>query len=294
MNPMPRFGGDDVPPVPPERARTVILPVPYERTTTYGKGTSRGPAALLAASGQVELFDEELGLDPMDGGVATLPPATADAMPDALAERLEPVVRAHLAAGRVVGALGGEHSVSLGPIRAAARAHLGLGVLQIDAHPDLRDAYEGTRYGHGCVMRRVLDDRSVGALVQVGLRAVSPEDAEAQRADRRVRPFHAFDLARRDRADWVAAVVEALPREVYLTFDVDGLDPSIVPGTGTPEPGGLGWWDAMALLREVAARRRVVAFDVVELLPQRDAPLSEFAAARLVMKILGYLAAARR
>jgi len=242
----------------------------------------------------VELYDEELGMDPLEGGVATLSAVAIDGAPDLLADALEPIVRRHLEAGRVVAAVGGEHSISLGPIRAAARAYPGLGVLQIDAHPDLRDAYEGTRFGHGCVMRRVLDSRAVGALVQVGLRAVSPEDAEAQRADARVRPFLAWELARRRPAEWIPSVVEALPERVYVTIDVDGLDPSIVPGTGTPEPGGLLWWDTLALLREVAARRRVVAFDVVELLPRPPSAVSDFAAARLVMKLLAYLAAARR
>ncbi|MGQ0613042.1 MAG: agmatinase [Planctomycetaceae bacterium] len=285
----PRFGGDDLPAVPPHRARCVLLPVPYERTTTYRKGTARGPSALLRASAQVELYDEEMGADPLAGGVATLPPVSCAGMPDALADLLQAEVAPHLQAGRIVGTLGGEHSVSLGAIRAAAARHPGLGILQIDAHPDLRDSYEGTRFGHGCVMRRVLEDARVARLTQVGLRAVSPEDREAQR-DPRVRPFFAFALATQKRAAWIAAVLETLPEFVYVSVDLDGLDPSVVPGTGTPEPGGLLWWDALALLREVAARRRVVAFDVVELLPEPSSPLSDFAAARLVMKMLAYLA----
>jgi len=288
MSADPRFGGEELPAVPPELARFVLLPVPYERTTTYRKGTARGPSALLRASTQVELYDEEMRADPMAGGVATLPAVSCDGMPDALADLLQAQVAPHLEAGRIVGTLGGEHSVSLGPIRAAAARHPGLGILQIDAHPDLRDSYEGTRFGHGCVMRRALDDARVARLTQVGLRAVSPEDRDAQR-DPRVRPFFAFALAAQARTAWIAKVVETLPELVYVTFDVDGLDPSVVPGTGTPEPGGLFWWDALALLRAVAARRRVVAFDVVELLPEPSSPLSDFAAARLVMKMLAYL-----
>jgi agmatinase len=243
----------------PEEARVVLVPVPYEKTTTYNRGTAAGPAALLEASLQVELYDEETGTEPLQKGLALLDPVLTHAMPDALAGQLQEIVAPWLQAGKVVGCLGGEHSLSLGPIRAAADRYPGLGVLQIDAHPDLRDEYEGTRYGHGCVMRRVLDSSAVARLVQVGLRAVS--------------------------------VVAACPEKVYLSFDLDGLDPSVIPGTGTPEPGGLGWWEALALVKAVIEAREVVAFDIVELLPTPASTVSEFAAAKLLFKILAYLAA---
>jgi agmatinase len=282
------FGGERGDPV---SAFCVLLPVPYERTTTYRQGTAKGPAALLEASAQVELFDEETRIEPLERGVATLESVSSGAMPDHLAERLEPMAGKWLDEGKLVGCLGGEHSISLGPIRAAAKRHPGLGILQIDAHPDLRDSYEGTKYGHGCVMRRALDDESIASLVQVGLRAISDEDDEAMKADARIHPHFAFELARRPVDEWVADVVAALPDKVYLSFDLDGLDPSIIPGTGTPEPGGLGWWDALALLRAVFTQREVVAFDVVELLPEPPSHVSDFAAARLVFKILAYAAA---
>jgi agmatinase len=277
----------------PEKARVVLVPVPYEKTTTYNRGTAAGPAALLEASLQVELFDEETRTEPLQAGLAVLEPVRTDATPDVLAERLESTVAPHLQAGRVVGCLGGEHSLSLGPIRAAARQYPGLGVLQIDAHPDLRDTYEGTRYGHGCVMRRVLESSSssVARLVQVGLRAVSEEDDEVLQREPRVRPFYAHDRA--GRARWIDEVVGACPKKVYLSFDLDGLDPSVIPGTGTPEPGGLGWWEALGLLRAVIEQREVVAFDIVELLPTPASTVSEFAAAKLLFKILAYLAARR-
>lgn len=277
---MPAFG--DLPGA-PEDSRYALLPVPYEKTTTFRRGTAGGPAALLEASTQVETFDEEVRFDPFTRGVATLPPVSCGDAPDALAALLEDAVGGHLDAGRVVGCLGGEHSISLGPITAAARRHPGLGVLQVDAHPDLRDSYEGTRYGHGCVMRRVLERPEVGALVQVGLRAVSAEDDAAIAADDRVCPFYAHELGA---AGWIDRVVDALPPKVYLSFDLDGLDPALLPGTGTPEPGGLAWWQAMGLLRAVAERRDVVAFDVVELLPE---PVSAFVAAKLVFKLLAYM-----
>ena len=285
------FGGE---PCAADDPRFALVPVPYERTTTYRKGTQHGPAALLAASRQLELYDEETGIEPLEAGVLTLDPVLCEEMPEVLAARLDELCGSQLDANRIVGCLGGEHSISLGPIRAAAKRHAGLGVLQIDAHGDLRDEYEGTRYGHGCVMRRVLDDAAVGALVQVGLRAVSDEDVAAQRADPRVRAWHAFEMGGRDARDgWVGDVVDALPQKVYVTFDLDGLDPSVVPGTGTPEPGGLAWWDAMALLRAVAEHREVVAFDVVELLPEPPSCVSDFAAAKLVLKLLAYLQAGR-
>jgi len=276
---------------PPEDARFVLVPVPYERTTTYRRGTAGGPAALLAAGSQVELYDEETGTRPLEAGVALLPPVSTTGMPDALADTLLAVVRPHLAAGRVVGCLGGEHSISLGPIRAAARTRRGIGILHIDAHPDLRDAYEGTRFGHGCVMRRVLEEKGVSRLVQVGLRAVSADDDLAIRGDPRIRPFYAFDLATRERAEWIPAVVKELPPRIYVSFDVDGLDPSVVPGTGTPEPGGLSWWGALALLRAALAQRELIGFDIVELLPLPHSQVSDFAAAKLLFKMLAYAVA---
>lgn len=265
-------------------SRFVIVPVPYEKTTTYRKGTAEGPAALLEASTQVETLCEETRVDPWEKcGIKTEEPVLCDAMPDVLAQELEGVAGAILDRQCVPGCVGGEHSISLGPIRAAAKRHRGLGILQIDAHPDLRDEYEGTRFGHGCVMRRVLECESVEKLVQVGLRAVSDEDDAVIRTDDRVHPFYAYQWKR----ERIEMVVETLPNDVYISFDLDGLDPSVIPGTGTPEPGGLSWWDALALLRAVAERRNVVAFDVVELLPE---PVSNVAAAKLVFKLLAYLA----
>jgi agmatinase len=284
------FGGSEVPPCDLERAAFVLLPVPYDKTTTYRKGTAEGPRAILKASSQVELFDEECHLDPTERGVFTAEPLTTDAMPDVLAEQLETEVRRLLDRGKIVGCLGGEHSISLGPIRAAARAHPGLGLLQIDAHPDLRDEYEGTRFGHGCVMRRALETQEVACLVGVGWRSVSEEDHIAM-GEQRIHGHFAHDLWRRSPREWIEEVLAPLPERVYVTLDVDGLDPSIVPGTGTPEPGGLAWWDTMALLKAVCARRTVVAFDVVEVLPEPPSCVSEFAAARIVLKMLAYLAA---
>ncbi len=273
--------------VPPSDARYTLVPVPYEKTTTYRKGTAAGPAAILAASYQVETFDIETGRRPGDAGIHVTAPVTHDGMPDALARDVADVVGTHMDAGRIVGCLGGEHSISLGPLAAVAARHREFGILQIDAHPDLRDSYAGTKFGHGCVMRRALDHEQVSDIVAVGLRAVSEEDKECIRADRRVHAHYAFDLARRP--DWIERVVDELPESIYITVDVDGLDPSVVPGTGTPEPGGLSWWDTLALLRAACERRQVLGFDVVELLPEPPSAVSDFATAKLVFKILCYL-----
>ena len=290
----PPFGGEEVPQPDPDRALFVLIPVPYDKTTTYRKGTAGGPRAMLEASTQVEFFDEEVRLDPSSEGIVTTDPLTIDAMPEVLAEQLEAEARPLLEKGQIVGCLGGEHSISLGPIRAAARSHPGLGILQIDAHPDLRNEYGGTRYGHGCVMRRALELPEVGALTSVGLRAVSEEDDRVMMGDPRIHAFPMHRLRSRRPDDWVAEVVATLPDTVYVTFDVDGLDPSIVPGTGTPEPGGLAWWDAMALLRAVTEARNVIAFDVVEVIPEPPSRLSEFAAAKIVFKMISYISEARR
>lgn len=272
-----------------ESARFVVLPAPYDGTTTFLKGTAAGPRAVITASQQVELYDEELERETYLEGIATLPfPPLEREAPERVPDILEALAAPHFEAGRCVVTIGGEHSVSLGPIRAAKRMAPDLSILHIDAHGDLRAEYAGTRYGHGCVMRRVLDD--LGApIVQVGIRSLSPEEAELIRA-RRVRTFFAHRL--RDFESHVGAIVSALATpDVYVSIDVDAFDPSLVAGTGTPEPGGLSWWDMLALLRAVAHARRVVGFDVVETLPLPGQAVSEFVAARLIYRFMGYVAA---
>ena len=273
----------------PQSARFVVLPAPYDGTTTFLKGTRHGPGAVITASQQVELYDDELGEEIVrSAGVATLPAPRLDGLlPEAVADILEALAAPHLAAGRTLVTVGGEHSVSLGPIRALKKLTPRLTVLQVDAHCDLRDEYAGTRHGHACVMRRVLED--VGAfVVQVGVRALSREEACLVAAER-VKTFFARDLAR-EFASAIPRVISAVSTpHVYLSVDVDGFDPSVVPGTGTPEPGGLGWWDVLALARALASARRILAFDVVETLPSAGQVVSEFAAARLIYKIMGYV-----
>lgn len=272
-----------------ETSRVVVLPVPFERTTSYGKGTAGGPAAIIAASHQVEFYDVELRAEPCQQGIATLPPFAPEAfdLEEALAE-IQAEALEHLRAGKFLVTLGGEHSLTLAPVRAAAEVYGEIGVLQFDAHADLRDSYEGTPFSHACVMRRIVDDGL--AIAAVGLRAVSAPEA-ALIEQRRLPVIWGQQL---DRAgELFDDLLDALPEQVYLTFDVDFFDPAILPATGTPVPGGGLWWPTLALLRRLFQRKQVVAMDVVELAPAPGLHACDFLAAQLIYKCLGYLAAGR-
>jgi agmatinase len=271
----------------PERARVEIVCAPYEGTVSYGRGAAAGPAAILDASLQVETRDDETGVRLEDLAYALGPvveAAEGDA-PEDYAERLRGVCRESAGAGRIPLVLGGEHSVTIGALRGVRDVHEIVHVLSIDAHPDLRDSYEGSTHSHACVGRRALED---GPLTIVGARSWSEEEA-------RLLATHPPGLDLRPAREVVGGgldpieLAESLGDPVYLTFDVDGLDPSVVPATGTPEPGGLGWWEALDLVRTVLERRRVVGLDVVELAPQAGSHVSDFAVARLVAKLLSYL-----
>ncbi|MBI4410301.1 MAG: agmatinase [Gemmatimonadetes bacterium] len=271
-----------------ERARAVILPVPYECTTSYGGGTRAGPRAILEASRYIELYDQELDADPSEIGIATLPALQlSGAGPEqALAELRAAYDRVLEAAGdRFVILLGGEHSVSSAPVLAWAD-RLGqrpLTVLQLDAHTDLRPAYEGTRYSHAAVMHRV---HGRVDLVAVGVRALAREERELARRSDRIHLFFADEVQRA--TAWTERVLERLGPDVYISFDVDCFDPALVPSTGTPEPGGLGWYEVLELLRRVFRERNVVACDVVELAPIPVLPAPDFVVAKLVYKMIGY------
>ncbi|MEM1181490.1 MAG: agmatinase [Acidobacteriota bacterium] len=274
-----------------ESARAVVLPVPYERTTSYGAGTARGPQALLEASAFIELYDEEFDDEPCRHGIFTAPTCRAESagLGDAIVE-IEAAARPHLEAGKFLVTLGGEHGLTTGPARAAARVARGpLGVVQFDAHADLRESYEGSRYSHASVMRRLVDDLGLPSLA-VGLRSLSAPEAELIR-DRNLPVIWSQQLhddARQGSTARFESLLERLPEEVYLTFDVDYFDPSLLPATGTPEPGGGHWHETMRLLRVLFARKRVLAMDVVELAPVAGFPSSDFVAAKLVYKCLGY------
>jgi agmatinase len=264
-------------------ARVVILPIPYEQTTTYGTGTKEGPQALIAASRHMELYDEELDYEVYQVGIHTLYELEPDVSgPEAMVHRITKVTRELLRQGKFVVGLGGEHTVTVGLVRAFAERFSGLSVLQFDAHTDLREAYQGTPYNHASVMRRVTE---LVPAVHVGIRSLSREEADWVK-EHGSRVFYAADVVRT--SDIAIALREALTEQVYVTICLDGLDPSIMPSVGTPEPGGLGWFDILRIVREVAETRHIVGFDVVELFPKPGNLAPDFLAAKLVYKVLGY------
>ncbi|HKJ92392.1 MAG TPA: agmatinase [Longimicrobiales bacterium] len=270
-------------------AGAVILPVPYEATTSYGGGTAGGPRAILEASRYIELYDQELDREPYEVGIATLPALDLGGGGGESAMRvLRAAYEALLdeAGDRFVVMLGGEHAITAEPVLAWAD-RLGpdrrLTVLQFDAHTDLRPEYEGTAYSHASVMHRVHGRVDI---VAVGIRALTGGEMELIRSADDIHLFLADDIHGRD--DWLDDVLDRLGDDVYVTFDVDGFDPSLVPSTGTPEPGGLDWYTALRVLRRVFAERNVVAADVVELAPVPGLHAPDFLVAKLVYKMIGY------
>jgi agmatinase len=261
-------------------AAAVVLPVPYDETSTWMKGADRGPQAILDASANMELFDIETGTEVYRRGIHTASPVTEKRSPEAMTDAVAARVEEHLGRGRFVVTVGGEHSVSVGSIRAHARRYPGMGVLQLDAHADLRDEYEGSRYNHACVMARV---RELCPILQVGIRSMDVSELASITPGR---VFWAHEIA--DDPAWPARVLEQLPGSCYVTIDLDVFDPSVMPSTGTPEPGGLSWYDVLRLLRGVCRRTRVVGFDVVELCPSEHTRAPDFLAAKLIYKFLGY------
>jgi agmatinase len=268
-------------------SRAAIFPVPLERTTSYEHGTRNGPAAILAASRNMELYDEELELEPYkEIGIHTLPAIdTSDGTLDEVITEIFTAQLGLLEDDKFTVALGGEHSLTPPLVSATAKKFKNLSVLQIDAHADLRDEYQGNPASHACAMRRVVE---VCPAVQVGIRSLSVEEAQAI-PHLRTSVYWAKDIARAPLKSWIAKVLADLSPNVYLTIDLDGFDPAFVPATGTPEPGGLDWIQVTSLIRAVADHKKIVGMDVVELLPQPGDHASDFLAAKLVYKCLGYI-----
>ncbi|MBI5648282.1 MAG: agmatinase [Ignavibacteriae bacterium] len=271
-----------------ESSRIGILSAPYEHTVSYGGGTGKGPAAILAASHYVEFWDEEYKRELcFDAGITTLRPLSFEKLRDARAlTRIEDAVRRLLDDGKFAVTLGGEHTISAAPIKAHFEKHPRMSVLQFDAHSDLRLAYQGTPFSHASVMARVAEFFPPSRIVQVGIRAQCIEEYRMIE-QQGIHTFFARDLhAGTHGENWRASVLDTLGDEVYITFDVDYFDPSIMPATGTPEPGGFQWDETMELLSMIGRSRRIVGFDVVELAPMRGFPFPSFLAAKLVYKML--------
>jgi len=268
------------------RAAYVVLPIPYDGSASYNAGSRNGPLAVLAASDHLEYYDEELRGEFHKCGICTLDPLEPDARgPEAMCQRVERVARKVIRDGKTLIGLGGEHTISIGLVRAALKKWPGLSVLQIDAHADLRNEYHSSRYSHACTMRRIVE--AGASVVGVGIRSISAEEARfAKRNPQRITHITARQCWESD--DWLEVALDSLSDHVYVSVDLDGLDPAVAPGVGTPEPGGLDWYQLCSLLRMVAEEKQIVAADVVEVCPIPGQTITEFAAARIIYKIICY------
>lgn len=266
-----------------ENSKVVILPVPLEQTVSYGTGTARGPEAILEASQQVELYDEELKQETYSVGIETHEALDVSGTHADVLARLENAVATLSARGKVPFVLGGEHSITPACVRGVAKHHKNITVVQFDAHADLRDEWEGTKLSHACTMARV---REQFPAVQIGIRNLSKEEMDWIERDN-LPVFFARKI--RHGENWIEKVIKAIKTDdVYITIDIDGLDSSIMPATGAPEPGGLGWYQITDALRAICKKKRVVGFDLVELSPQPGLHAPDFLAAKLIYKCIGY------
>lgn len=266
-----------------EKSKAAILPIPFELTTTFLKGTERGPGELIKASRALEFFDEELGCEPYRVGIHTLEPLPVEGCSqDEAFDRIEAAARKVLLDGKFLVSLGGEHSITVPLVRAALAVEPDLVVVQLDAHADLRAEYQGSPYNHACVMRRV---RELCPAVQIGIRAM---DLSEMALVRREGWFMVLDMERRNDPSWVERAMERINGPVYLTVDLDVCDPAMMPAVGTPEPGGFGWYELLEFLKVLFQRKRVLASDLVELCPRPGLEHSVFIASKLLYKIIAY------
>jgi agmatinase len=274
---------------PVKEAETVILPIPYEATTTYGAGTREGPEAVLAASRQLENWDGELNLDvSAKVRIATAAPLSPEAAgPQAMLDKIRRTVQPWIGEGKLIIALGGEHTISLALVQAAQTKYPDLHIVALDAHADFRERYEGSPLSHACTLRRLYE---LGRpLTLLGVRAFSEEESNFLFVAPRFNKFSARTLHSPE--GWTAALahLEKIPGPVYLTIDADVLDPGVMPGVGTPEPGGLSYYQVLDIIRTLTKRGPVVGLDLVELTPLPGNRVSEYTAARIIYKALGYM-----
>ena len=267
-------------------ARVLVWPVSYEGTVSYGTGTAAGAMAIVDASRNMELYEEETDAEVYKIGIHTLPEFTARETPDEMMSGLYNETKRLLDSNKFICMLGGEHSVSAPIIKAHHEKHPNLSVLQIDAHADLRDTYDGTPHSHASIMARVVKDLRIPS-VQVGIRSISGDEARALKDGLPTKIFWARDIV--GRTDWIDEAIDSLTENVYLTIDIDGLDPSIMPTTGTPEPGGLGWYETLALIRKLAVAKNVVGMDLVEYSYYANYDAPAFLCSKLIYKSLAYI-----
>ncbi|MBI9018345.1 MAG: agmatinase [Phycisphaerae bacterium] len=260
-----------------ESSEIVIVPVPYDGTSTWIKGSDKGPIALLKASANLEFYDIQATSCVCERGIYTDKPITEDRCPQSMALEVKKIVGEHLNKNKFTIVIGGEHSVSIGSIYAHAKRTNNLTVIQFDAHADLRESYDDHKYNHACVMARVKEHCPV---VQIGIRSVAAEEKDAIEANR---IFYAHEIYNND--DWHDKAIELLTDNVYITVDLDVFDPGVMPSTGTPEPGGMGWYEFMNFVEKVIKKKNLVGFDVVELCPNENHPGPDFFAAKLLYRL---------
>lgn len=263
-----------------DKSQVVLIPVPYDGTSTWGKGADKGPEAFLHASENMELYDIETNSQVYTRGIHLLDPITVNDSPDSMVEAVYSTTKNQIKRNKFVTLFGGEHSISIGAIRAFDECFNNLTVLQIDAHADLRKEYNGSKYNHACAMYEANENTN---LIQVGIRSMDASENLVMNEDH---VFFAHEMVNDDY--WMDNVIDLMTDNVYITFDLDAFDPSILPATGTPEPGGLLWYETLGFLKKVFAEKNVVGFDIVELCPNSTSKASDFAAAKLYYKMLSY------
>jgi agmatinase len=263
-----------------ETAKVVLIPVPYDGTSTWGKGADKGPKAFLEASENMEMYDIETATEVYEQGIHLTAPVTENSSPEAMVNEVHKITKDFIKRNKFVTLFGGEHSISIGSIRAFNECFDNLTVLHIDAHADLRESYDGTKYNHACAVHEASQTTN---LIQVGIRSM---DAIEKTFMDEEKTFFAHDMVNDEY--WIDKVVEACTDTIFITFDLDVLDPSIMPSTGTPEPGGLLWYETLEFLKQVFTEKNVVGFDIVELCPNEADKSSDFLAAKLYYKMLGY------
>ena len=270
-----------------KKSKVVVMQVPYDKTATYLKGAVNGPGAIIDASRKMELFDEELNQETYKIGIHTMDPLPVqDLQPEAMVDKVYGSTMELLKANKFPVILGGEHSLSIGSVKAFKEIYPNLSVLHLDAHYDMRDEYFGSKFNHGCVARRISE---ICPIVQTGTRSLSKEEKDflATQANGRVKTVNVYDIL--DTPLWKDVISHGLSEHVYISIDLDVFDPSLMPAVGTPEPGGIGWYETLDLLREVSKDKRIMGFDVVELCPIKGQVSSDFLASKLVYRLLGYV-----